>query len=61
MKKYKKIVEAEPMEYGEYCEYRGFAYDTRENLNAKGYLIKQKIGSPSWLQKEVFETLFVEV
>lgn len=57
MKKYvgTKMLEARPMNRGEYNEYRGWAIPANENPNDEGYLVKYQDGYESWSPKDIFE------
>ena len=57
MKKYvgTKILEARPMNRGEYNAYRGWTIPANENPNDEGYLVKYQDGYESWSPKDIFE------
>ena len=57
MKKYigVKVVEANPMNLGDYNEYRGWTIPADEDPNRPGFLVKYPDGYESWCPKEVFE------
>lgn len=57
MKKYvgTKMLEARPMNRGEYNEYRGWTIPANENPNDEGYLVKYQDGYESWSPKDIFE------
>ena len=50
-----KIIQAEPMNRGEYNNYRGWQIPNNENPEDEGYLVKYEDGYESWSPKEVFE------
>lgn len=62
MKKYvgTKMLEAKPMNRGEYNRYRGWPIPQDENPADEGYLIKYHDGYESWSPKEVFEESYSE-
>ena len=57
MKKYvgTKMLEARPMNRGEYNKYRGWLIPANENPNDEGYLVKYQDGYESWSPKDIFE------
>ena len=57
MKKYvgTKMLEARPMNRGEYNEYRGWTIPSNENPDDEGYLVKYQDGYESWSPQDVFE------
>ena len=55
-----KIIEARPMNRGEYNEYRGWTIPADENPADEGYLVKYPDGYESWSPKEVFEDAYRE-
>lgn len=57
MKKYvgTKMLEARPMNRGEYNEYRGWTIPANENPNDEGYLVKYQDGYESWSPRDAFE------
>lgn len=62
MKKYigVKIIEAKPMNRGEYNEYRGWTIPTDENPADEGYLVVYPDGYVSWSPKPQFEEAYRE-
>ena len=55
-----KIIEARPMNRGEYNEYRGWTIPANEYPADEGYLVKYPDGYESWSPKEVFEDAYRE-
>ena len=55
-----KVIEARPMNRGEYNEYRGWTIPTNENPADEGYLVKYPDGYESWSPKAVFEEAYRE-
>ena len=55
-----KIIQAEPMNRGEYNNYRGWQIPNNENPQDEGYLVKYEDGYESWSPKEVFEKAYRE-
>ena len=55
-----KIIQAEPMNRGEYNNYRGWQIPNNENPEDEGYLVKYEDGYESWSPKEVFEKAYRE-
>ena len=55
-----KVIEARPMNRGEYNEYRGWTIPANENPADEGYLVKYPDGYESWSPKEVFEDAYRE-
>ena len=55
-----KIIQAEPMNRGEYNNYRGWQIPNNENPEDEGYLVKYEDGYESWSPKEVFEKVYRE-
>lgn len=57
MKKYvgTKMLEARPMNRGEYNEYKGWKIPENENPKDEGYLVKYQDGYESWSPKNIFE------
>lgn len=53
-----KVVEAEPMNRGDYNIHRGWKIPSDENPNDEGYLLKYPDGYVSWSPKEVFEKAY---
>lgn len=62
MKKYigTKMIQAKPMNRGEYNKYRGWEIPSNENPTDEGYLVKYEDGYESWSPKEVFENAYRE-
>lgn len=60
MKKYvgTKILQAEPMNLGDYNDYRGWTIPENEDPKREGYLVAYEDGYRSWSPKEVFETAY---
>ena len=55
-----KIVKAEPMNLGDYNNYRGWTIPEDENPEREGYLVKYPDDYVSWSPKEVFEEAYVK-
>lgn len=55
-----KIIEARPMNRGEYNEYRGWTIPADENPADEGYLVKYPDGYESWSPKPVFDEAYRE-
>lgn len=55
-----KIIQAKPMNRGEYNKYRGWEIPADENPEYEGYLVKYKDGYESWSPKETFEETYRE-
>ncbi|MBQ2045541.1 MAG: DUF2829 domain-containing protein [Bacteroidaceae bacterium] len=55
-----KVIEARPMNRGEYNEYRGWPIPANENPADEGYLVKYPDGYESWSPKAVFEEAYRE-
>lgn len=53
-----KIVEARPMNRGEYNEYRGWTIPEDENPADEGFLVKYHDNYESWRPKKVFEEAY---
>ena len=53
-----KIIEARPMNRGEYNEYRGWNIPADENPADEGYLVKYPDGYESWSPKPVFDEAY---
>ena len=49
------MLEAKPMNLGDYNKYRGWTIPANENPLKDGYLVKYKDGYESWSPKDVFE------
>lgn len=62
MKKYvgTKMLEAKPMNRGDYNKYRGWPIPLNENPVDEGYLVRYQDGYESWSPKEVFEESYSE-
>ena len=62
MKKYigTKMIQAKPMNRGEYNKYRGWEIPSNENPTDEGYLVKYEDGYESWSPKGVFEKAYRE-
>ena len=54
-----KIVKAEPMNLGDYNNYRGWNIPEDEDPEREGYLVEQPNGYVSWTPKEIFEEYYV--
>lgn len=54
-----KIVNAEPMNLGDYNKYRGWVIPEDEDPEREGYLVKYPDDYVSWSPKEVFEESYV--
>lgn len=53
-----KMIEANPMNLGDYNSYRGWKIPDNENPNREGYLVKYQDGYESWSPSEVFESAY---
>lgn len=53
-----KVIEAKPMNRGDYNKYRGWEIPADENLTDNGYLVKYPDGYESWSPAEVFEEAY---
>ena len=53
-----KVIEAKPMNRGDYNKYRGREIPTDENPTDNGYLVKYPDGYESWSPAEVFEEAY---
>lgn len=53
-----KIIEAKPMNRGDYNEYRGWSIPDNENPNDEGYLVRYSDNYESWSPKEQFENAY---
>ena len=60
MKKYigTKIIEAKPMNRGDYNKYRGWQIPANENPEDDGYLVKYSDDYESWSPKEQFDKAY---
>ena len=56
-----KIIQAEPMNLGDYNNHRGWEIPKDENPEREGYLVKYEDGYESWSPKEVFERCYREI
>ena len=54
-----KIVKAEPMNLGDYNNYRGWNIPEDEDPEKEGYLVKYPDDYVSWSPKEIFEEAYV--
>ena len=54
-----KIVKAEPMNLGDYNNYRGWVIPEDEDPEREGYLVKYPDDYVSWSPKEIFEEAYV--
>ena len=54
-----KIVNAEPMNLGDYNNYRGWPIPEDEDPEREGYLVKYPDDYVSWSPKEIFEEAYV--
>jgi len=63
MKKYLgvKLIEANPMNLGEYNKCRGWVIPENEDPTTEGYLVQYPDGYISWSPKEVFEKAYFEL
>lgn len=53
-----KMIEAKPMNRGEYNKYRGWNIPEDENPEDEGYLVKYQDGYESWSPKKQFEEAY---
>ncbi|WP_455797571.1 DUF2829 domain-containing protein [Clostridium butyricum] len=62
MKKYlgTKMVNAEPMNLGNYNMCRGWEIPINENPNREGYKVQYDDGYVSWSPKEIFEEAYIK-
>lgn len=60
MKKYigVKMIEAKPMNLGDYNKYRGWKIPENEDPERKGYLVKYEDGYESWSPETVFDVAY---
>lgn len=56
-----KLISAEPMNRGDYNDYRGWTIPEDENPADEGYLVKHSDGHESWSPKSAFEEAYSEV
>lgn len=63
MKKYigSKLIEAEPMNRGEYNAYRGWSIPADENPEDEGYLVRYSDDYVSWSPKAIFDAAYLQV
>ena len=55
-----KMIEAKPMDRGEYNKYRGWEIPEDENPHDEGYLVRYHDGYESWSPKKQFEEAYRE-
>lgn len=53
-----KMIEAEPMNLGEYNKFRGWTIPEDEDPNREGYKVVYQDGYVSWSPKEIFEEAY---
>ena len=53
-----KMIEARPMDKGEYNKYRGWTIPEGENADDEGYLVRYQDGYESWSPKRQFEEAY---
>lgn len=56
-----KAIKAEPMNLGDYNNFRGWTIHENENPDREGYLVEYPDGYISWSPKEVFEEAYAWV
>ncbi len=56
-----KLLQAKPMNLGDYNQYRGWKIPENENPKKEGYLVKYPDGYESWSPKEIFEKSYLKV
>ena len=56
-----KIIQAKPMNLGDYNEFRGWTIPENEDPAREGYRVVCPNGYVSWSPKEVFEAAYREV
>lgn len=56
-----KLIEAEPMNRGDYNEYRSWTIPANENPADEGYLLRYPDGYESWSPKYVFDSAYLTV
>lgn len=56
-----KLLQAKPMNLGDYNQYRGWKIPENENPKKQGYLVKYPDGYESWSPKEIFEKSYLKV
>ena len=56
-----KMLQAEPMNLGDYNKFRGWTIPENENPDTEGYKVVYPDGYVSWSPKEIFETAYMQV
>lgn len=56
-----KLIEAKPMNLGDYNKFKGWPIPEDEDPKREGYLVKYSDDYISWSPKEVFEKAYLEV
>ncbi len=56
-----KLLQAKPINLGDYNKYRGWIIPKNENPKKEGYLVKYPDGYESWSPKEIFEKSYLKV
>lgn len=56
-----KLIEAEPINLGDYNKFKGWDIPKDENPLKEGYLVKYSDDYISWSPKEVFESAYMQV
>lgn len=56
-----KLIEAKPMNLGDYNKFKGWTIPEDEDPKREGYLVKYSDDYISWSPKEVFEKAYLEV
>ena len=56
-----KLIQAKPMNLGDYNKFKGWDIPKNENPNTEGYMVKYSDDYISWSPKEVFEKAYLEV
>lgn len=56
-----KMIEAEPMNLGDYNKFKGWTIPANENPEKEGYKVKYSDDYISWSPKEIFEKAYMEV
>ena len=54
-----KIIDAKPMNLGDYNVHRGWAIPSNETPEREGYLVRYPDGYESWSPKEAFESAYL--
>jgi len=54
-----KVIEAEPMNLGEYNELRGWKIPENEDPATEGYMVQYDSGYKSWSPKSVFDSAYL--